>query len=108
LTCYVALFQTRLQLYGKGRLTLKTFAIILFGFLLCVCLLDAAEPTGTIAGAVVDPSGAAVVGARIAVTAQATGFTRRTVTAGDGGYVFPLLPVGVCSMRVEAAGCGRG
>src|SRR5712691_4300509 len=69
--------------------------------------LYAAEPTGTIAGGVVDPSGAAVVGAKISVTARATGFNRTTISAGDGGYVFPLLPVGLYSLTVEAAGFRR-
>ncbi len=72
-----------------------------------MCGLYAAEPTGTIAGGVVDPSGAAVVGAKISVTARATGFNRTTISAGDGGYVFPLLPVGLYSLTVEAAGFRR-
>src|SRR5262249_9682671 len=64
-------------------------------------------PTGTIAGGILDPSGAAVVGAKIAVTNQATGFSRSTISAVDGGYVFPLLPVGKYSLTVEAPGFRR-
>src|SRR5205823_8795927 len=79
---------------------------------ICVCgffglALYAADPTGTIAGTVLDPSGAAVPAAKITVTAVATGFTRDTTSAPDGGYIFPLLPVGVYSIAVEAQGFRR-
>lgn len=66
-----------------------------------------ADPTGTIAGTVLDPSGAAVIGAKVTVTNVATGFTRDTQSAVDGGYLFPLLPVGTYSVAVEAAGFKR-
>ena len=66
-----------------------------------------ADPTGTIAGTVLDPSGAAVVGAKVTATAQATGLTRQTVSAVDGGYVFPLLPVGIYTVSTEATGFRR-
>jgi hypothetical protein len=74
----------------------------------CLFLLSTAlwavDPTGSIAGNVSDPTGAAVVGAKIVVTAINTGLTRNTTSASDGGYVFPLLPVGSYSLRVEAPG----
>src|SRR6266567_3958471 len=69
--------------------------------------LLAADPTGTIAGAVMDPSGAAVVGAKVTVTAQATGLTRQTVSGADGSYIVPLLPVGSYSVAIEATGFRR-
>ena len=69
--------------------------------------LHAADPTGTIAGTVVDPSGAAVVAARLSVTNVATGFTRQGTSAGDGGYIFPLLPVGTYTLSVETSGFRR-
>src|SRR5215467_11679956 len=66
-----------------------------------------ADPAGTIAGTVLDPSGAAVPGAKITATALATGLNRATTSAADGGYVFPLLPVGIYSVAVEAQGFRR-
>src|SRR6266436_1144628 len=66
-----------------------------------------ADPAGTIAGTVMDPSGAAVVGAKVTATALATGLTRQTVSGGDGGYIFPLLPVGLYSLSTEAPGFRR-
>jgi hypothetical protein len=67
----------------------------------------AQQPTGTITGTVSDPSGAAVVGAKVIATNLNTGLTRETTTANDGGYVFPLVPVGVYSVTVEAQGFRR-
>jgi hypothetical protein len=79
--------------------------------LLCALWLTApifpADPTGTIAGTVLDPSGAAVVGANVTATALATALTRKTVSAADGGYVFPLLPVGLYALTIEAPGFRR-
>src|SRR5438046_1904759 len=67
----------------------------------------AQQPTGTINGTVSDPSGAAVVGAKVVATNLNTGLTRDTSTANDGGYVFPLVPVGFYSIAVEAQGFHR-
>jgi hypothetical protein len=80
---------------------------LVFAFICTGLLTYAADPTGTIAGTVVDPSQAAVPGAKITVTALATGLTRNTNSAPDGGYVFPLLPVGLYSVAVEAQGFRR-
>src|SRR5215813_8250536 len=80
---------------------------ILPSLFVCACGLWAAEPTGTIAGTVTDPSGAAVVNAKVTVNAIATGLTRTSQTAADGGYVFPLLPVGNYTVVVEASGFKR-
>ena len=69
--------------------------------------LFGADPTGTIAGTVLDPSGAAVPGASVTATALSTGLKRVATTSVDGGYLFPLLPVGPYSVTVEAAGFRR-
>ena len=65
------------------------------------------DPTGTIAGNVSDPSGAAIAGAKIVANDLNTGLSRTTTTGGDGGYVLPLLPVGSYSISVEAQGFER-
>ncbi len=67
----------------------------------------AAEPTGTITGTVTDPSGAAIVGAKLTVTNAGTGLVRETSSAADGGYVFPLLPGGTYNVNVESTGFRR-
>src|SRR5947207_11095816 len=85
----------------------KFLTLLLSALFIFASSTFAADPTGTIAGTVLDPSGAAVVGAKITATALATGLTRQTVSAVDGGYVFPLLPVGVYSIAIEAPGFRR-
>ena len=67
----------------------------------------AADPTGTISGTVVDSSGAPVPTARVITVNTATGLSRETNTASDGGFVFPLVPVGPYTVSVEAAGFRR-
>ena len=76
---------------------------------LCIlhAVIHAADPTGSIGGRVLDASGAAIVNVRIVATAIATGLKRETTTAIDGGYIFPLLPVGTYSLQVEASGFSR-
>jgi len=73
-------------------------------FLVLSSALWAADPTGTIAGSVSDPSGAAIAGAKVTVTNINTGLTRDTTSSASGGYVVPLLPVGSYSVSVEAQG----
>ena len=61
----------------------------------------------TIHGAVLDPSGAAVVGAGIKATNQETGAAQTTVSGADGSYVMPGLPVGGYSLEVTASGFSK-
>ena len=60
--------------------------------------------TGALAGAVVDPAGAAVPGVTITVTNVATGLSRTVVTTGNGAYVVPGLAPGSYRIRVELSG----
>src|SRR5689334_25036384 len=76
-------------------------------FLIAAILSFAADPTGTITGTVTDPSGGAVAGAKVSVTALSTGLSRTATTANDGGFVFPLMPVGPYSVAVEVSGFRR-
>ena len=80
---------------------------IFFTFLCFGALVRADEPTGTIAGSVLDPSGAAIASAKVTATSLATGLTRTTMTANDGQFVIPLLPVGFYSITAEMAGFER-
>ena len=66
-----------------------------------------ADPTGTIAGSVGDPTGAMVGAAKVVVTNLGTGLKREATTATDGGFLVPLLPVGFYSVSVEAQGFRR-
>jgi Carboxypeptidase regulatory-like domain len=85
---------------GRTRLSLIAFAF-------SALLLKAADPTGTISGSVVDPSGASVATARVTVLNLGTGYTRNQLTGADGSFVFPLLPTGIYSVTVDAQGFRR-
>ena len=80
---------------------------IFLGCFLLLSILQGADPSGTLAGTVNDPGGAVVVAAKVTVTNTQTGFKREMQSGGDGGFVFPLLPVGTYRVAVEATGFGR-
>ncbi|MGA7521284.1 MAG: TonB-dependent receptor [Acidobacteriaceae bacterium] len=60
--------------------------------------------TGTIAGTITDPSGAAIPGAEIKATDAATGLTRSVTSNSSGSYVLSALPLGSYSLTVTANG----
>ncbi len=81
-----------------------SFGLVLAG-LLVVPQDAAAQMAGaTLAGRVVDSTGAATPGATITVLAPATGFTRTVTSDADGNYRFASLPVGVYDLTVKLAG----
>ncbi|MBV9573245.1 MAG: TonB-dependent receptor, partial [Acidobacteriales bacterium] len=71
--------------------------------LIFVLASAASAQTGSIAGTVVDASGAVVNGADIRVTANATGTDRQVKSADNGTYSIPNLPVGKYDLTVSAA-----
>jgi len=67
----------------------------------------AADPAGTIAGNVLDSSGAIVASAKVVATNTRTGLNRETQTGTDGAFVFPLIPAGPYNLTVQAPGFRR-
>jgi Carboxypeptidase regulatory-like domain len=59
---------------------------------------------GTLNGYVTDPSEAAVVGAKVTVTNQATNFNRDSITNSQGGFTFVTLEPGTYTLIVKAPG----
>lgn len=57
---------------------------------------------GSIRGHVVDPSGGVMAGAKVTAKNGATGFTRETVTGGDGAYVLAELAAGKYVVMAQA------
>lgn len=55
-------------------------------------------------GTVLDPSGAAIAGAKVTVKDSATGFTRSTNTSAAGYYSFSRVPVGTYDFSFEFQG----
>jgi hypothetical protein len=80
--------------------------ILLVLCLLGITLTFSAQGVSTaqISGSVKDSSGGALPGARVRLTQIETGTTRTTVTAANGSYVVPNLPIGPYRMEVEKEG----
>ncbi|MGH9836628.1 MAG: carboxypeptidase regulatory-like domain-containing protein, partial [Blastocatellia bacterium] len=81
---------------------LKT--ILIAGLLLCGATTLSAQTTSTITGAIQDPAGAFIAGAKVTARSLETNFTRSTVTDDQGRYVFPELRVGQYEIRAEQSG----
>ncbi len=79
------------------------------GLVLVVVLsiaVSAQLPTSTLNGTVTDPQGAAVAGAQVVITSNATGLSKETATGGDGGFAVADLTPGDYTVRVSAPGFG--
>jgi hypothetical protein len=80
------------------------FLILSFVFLTLSTFLRAQLVGGTIAGDVVDPNNAAVVGARVQIRNEETGGVRELVTAQGGAFSAPSIPVGRYTISVDQDG----
>jgi len=80
--------------------------LALIGSALLVCLPGSWAQTnfGSVSGNVRDASGAVVPGSKIVVTNSATAFRQEVETDSSGAFVFPSLPVGTYTVRVEHQG----
>jgi hypothetical protein len=63
-----------------------------------------AQNAGSIRGTVTDTTGAVVPGATVALTNEATKFSRDTQTDAQGGYFFATVDQGTYTLRVEISG----
>lgn len=77
-------------------------AVAFFGF--AISLSAQSASTGTVIGAVTDPSGAVVPAASIELKDAATGITRTSVTNAAGQYSFPGVQPGTYSVRATHPG----
>lgn len=83
----------------------RLFSLVFFVVACVTALAVAQEITGDIRGAVKDPQGALVAGAKVSVINTDRNATIRTLTTGpDGSYVAPYLPIGRYQIVVEATG----
>lgn len=80
------------------------FGMAFFAVITCLLPVHAQQTLGSINGTVLDPSGAAVPGATVTVTASSIGITRTTTTQTDGTYQIFNLPVAVYSVQVSHSG----
>jgi hypothetical protein len=89
--------------YGRMSSGQVSRCSLALGALLLPAIL-CAQGNVTIYGNVTDPSGAAISGAKVTVTNEATDQSRDTVSAVDGNFVVPDLSVGSYRISVTASG----
>ena len=90
----------------KTEQTMTTLRNLIFA-VLATCLVSsssAQQISGSIRGTVVDPTGAAVLGASVSATQTETGLNRIAMTDRSGEYVLVELPVGHYRLQVEGKG----
>lgn len=70
----------------------------------CATFSSAQSTGGRIRGTLTDPSGGAVIGAKVELVNEATNISRETETNSNGEYSFIEIPVGTYSIQVQQAG----
>jgi hypothetical protein len=70
--------------------------------LLFPCLVSAQIDTGSVVGIVSDPSGAAIPGATVTLSNEASGVSRSVTTNSDGEYQFAAVIPGTYSVQATA------
>lgn len=74
---------------------------------LCSSIAFAQRDLGTITGTITDPQGAAVPGAKVTITEDATGLSYVVETSGSGEFIRPALKPGTYTITAEAPGFRR-
>ena len=85
----------------------KTCLPVIAALLFVLHPLLAQQDTGVITGDVLDPSGAPIGNASVAVKNSETGIVLRVSTGVEGSYTTPPLHIGTYSVTVEAKGFKR-
>src|SRR5947209_4557961 len=86
---------------------MKILQLCLLLVLACLCAVSPVfgqAPTGTIAGTVIDESGAIIPNAEVTITNKATGAVRTLKSDASGAYAAPVLPAGSYEVKVAIAG----
>jgi hypothetical protein len=89
----------RLQIFTQDRLL-----FLFITLLLTAPLAHSQLVGGTIAGDVVDPGNATLGGVSVLIRNEETGGERRLITAADGTFSAPSIPVGVYTVSVSRDG----
>lgn len=80
----------------------KAFVLLFWGILSALPLFG--QESGAISGTVTDPTSAAIAGAAVSVTEEATGHVSTSQTNSAGRYVLSPLPAGVYDLKISASG----
>lgn len=91
------------QTRGLVRLLPGVFLVLVLAWTASVPL-GAQVLYGSIAGNVVDPTGATIPGAEVSIVNKATNYTQSTLTNDAGGYVLLNVPAGHYTLRVSLPG----
>src|SRR5215470_4772919 len=84
---------------------LWSVAVLLLGIgAIAPALCAQTTGTGALSGAIVDPSGAAVGGAQVKATNEATGEVRVGTSTSAGTYVLTLLQPGLYELEISKQG----
>ncbi|MGH9842501.1 MAG: TonB-dependent receptor domain-containing protein [Blastocatellia bacterium] len=86
---------------------LRPVLTITFVVLVTFTRLGAQTTSTEVLGTVTDPTGGAVVGAKVTLLRAATGERREAATSSTGDYSFPLIEIGEYIVTVEASGFKR-
>jgi len=84
--------------------TAKHIFLLVFAMVAIASIAVAQLPSGTVLGTVRDPAGAVVPGSTLTVTNTETALSRTVMSAADGAYRFPALPVGTYEVRAASGG----
>lgn len=82
----------------------RNVLIFCAAFLVAVTYASAQTSTTSLHGLITDKTGAAIVGAKVALVNSGQGFSREVKTGSGGEYDFFSLPPGTYSLTVEMAG----
>ncbi len=91
---------------SSAKLRPSLYLAMIFALLLAATC-SAQQITGSISGTVLDASGAVVPQATVTAANTATGFSQKTVSNGDGLYIFPTLPTGTYTITAEKEGFSK-
>ena len=89
---------------SSKRVALLLAALFCFIALTPSALFSQAANTGSVAGTVVDPQGAAVAGATVTLTDTTTNIPRTAITNENGRYIFVDVPPGKYNVAVNKTG----
>ena len=93
----------RLQGFAN-RVHTSGLLLLMIAFFLLSPLASGQLNQGSIAGNVVDPTGAMVAGAKLTAKGQSTGSVYQAVSSSAGSYRFPNVNIGIYDITVSAAG----
>ena len=79
----------------------KKIIVTIAAFLALCTSSFGADTSGKVLGTVIDPSGNPVPHAAVALTNNATGVKQAATTDAQGGFAFPVVPVGTYDLIVN-------